>query len=200
MCFYRKIVFSCSHSEFLDCVKLCFVAEAWERGKTEHGCSQMSSHGVIAVRVQSECKRCIQRQAEKARQTASIMEKIQSLRDELEKLRKINRDRLEKTLSKEEQPDEEPEDDTIQRAEEQGRQLAEQFGDVGVSEGQPGSSEDSGCDSKSSGEQPVPEPEHTNKMPETEEPVASEEKNTAVVNSRKPPLVSRLPRLASSRR
>ncbi|KAK3694749.1 hypothetical protein B0T22DRAFT_453331 [Podospora appendiculata] len=199
MCYYKKLVFGCGHSEFLECVKRCSVAEALERGDTTLGCTQLRSHGYMAVRVESDCKTCIERQATKAAHTTSIKDKIQTLRDELEKLKKISRE-FRESLSEEEQRAEVPKENNIQRAEEQGRQLAEQFGEVGVSEERRGSSEDGSSDSKSSGERPKPQPVHADKMPETKKTARGGEKNIKVVKSGKQH-ESRLrpPKIVSSR-
>ncbi len=83
MCFHRRLVFSCNHHVWLGITRPCPVEESFDRGEIDTGCSVRWSHGFDTVRIQSECPKCLERQAGEQFRLGVIKDQIKVLKEHL---------------------------------------------------------------------------------------------------------------------
>lgn len=89
MCFHYRLVFSCGHYVWLKLARPCNVEEAFIRGETSIGCSQMWSTGFCTRKTHTQkCETCSAKEAKTGAQIAEIRRRIAHLRGLVDKITK----------------------------------------------------------------------------------------------------------------
>ncbi|KAK3311140.1 uncharacterized protein B0T15DRAFT_520560 [Chaetomium strumarium] len=83
MCFHKRLLFGCSHYEWLSLTRACELEESYNRGEVQVGCSVRWSHGFDTVRVDEKCPKCAERDASDNYRLGVLKEQIKVLKEHL---------------------------------------------------------------------------------------------------------------------
>jgi hypothetical protein len=83
MCFHKRLLFGCSHYEWLGLTRACELEESYNRGEVHVGCSVRWSHGFDTVRIEEKCPKCAEKDASDNHRLAVLKEKIKVLKENL---------------------------------------------------------------------------------------------------------------------
>ncbi|KAK4240670.1 hypothetical protein C8A03DRAFT_31160, partial [Achaetomium macrosporum] len=83
MCFHKRLLFGCSHYEWLGLTRPCELEESYNRGEVQVGCSVKWSHGFDTIRIEDKCPECAEKGANDNYRLGVLKEQIKVLKEHL---------------------------------------------------------------------------------------------------------------------
>ncbi|KAK3939143.1 hypothetical protein QBC46DRAFT_233136, partial [Diplogelasinospora grovesii] len=80
MCYHGRVLYICNHSSWGNVVRQCEAEQEFERGEIDQGCSRMWPHAYKTVRVQTDCKPCIEKKAQMDAKLSEVKTRMKAIK------------------------------------------------------------------------------------------------------------------------